>query len=219
MEISRDGVRYGLADQDKRRHGIFEASGVDAHILLAWFIDTQAEWHEVLYATRIDLQRTRIPPESFNYGKAYRSIRKPKQLILGDDGNTLYIGNRESDSYWRIYDKTDSQVRVEVELKGVQAKRVWSSLSNRGDAVSAIYDHYLRRSRVPKMLVDHYLDGRDPLNEDELVKVVPKDLETTYQWLAKLDGLAHKMANDHDYGSRCRALFKRWAEYGRNLDN
>lgn len=217
MERSQDNVSYGIGEQSRRKHGIFEASGVDAHIFTSWLLETQGDYLHALYATRIDLQATQQPPKAFSYLKAHKSIKKPKQLILGDDGNTLYVGNRESNTFWRVYDKAEGQVRVEVELKNDQAKKAFVALKC-GESPAALYDYYLAKSRIPTILVRAYIGGNDPKSPDDLRARVPKDLEKTMLWLASLDELMYKMANDHDYGDRTRNLIRRWAEYGQNID-
>lgn len=214
---SQDNVSFGLAEQQNKPHGIFEASGVDAHTFFHWFMRTQSCQLSSVTCSRIDLQSTKHPPKEWNYQKAYKSLAKPKKLILGDDGNTLYIGNRQSNSYFRIYDKTDHSVRVEIELKGTQAKRAWRTLAS-GKDIAAVYDLYLKKSRVPALMVEHYTGGREPLDESELQSPELVDLETKYLWLASLDKLVYKLAHDHDIGDRTKKLVKRWSEYGQDLD-
>jgi len=212
MMRSQDNVGYGLAEQNKKPHGIVEASGVDAHILFNFLMTQDNKITRAFYGSRIDLQCTQKPPRDWSYLESHKRLAKPKQLILGDDGNTLYIGNRQSDTFWRIYDKTDGEVRVEVELKNKQAKRAWLTLLN-GQSPRDIYNLYLKKSRVPSMMATHYANGIDPMNEDDLARVVPVDLETTFLWLASLDKLVYKMANDHDFAERMGVMLKRWAEY------
>lgn len=214
MERSQENVAYGLAEQNGKPHGIFEASGLDAHIFSSWLLETQStETIQALKCSRIDLQSTKRLDPKLDYPKVYKRLRDPKRLILGSDGNTIYIGNRKSDSFWRIYDKSEDCVRVEVELKGRQAQICWNSIGA-GNDIAALYATWLEKSRVPKLLVDIYKDGRAPVNEDDLATAVPKDLEKTMLWLQSLDQMFYKMVNDHDYGDRTMALLKRWTEYG-----
>lgn len=217
MQRSQENVSYGIAEQAGKPHGIFEASGADAHIFCHWFLETQHDYTDVVTASRIDLQSTKTKHDKLDYAKTFKRLAEPKKLILGSDGNTLYIGNRESDTFWRLYDKTPELVRLEIECKGNQAKRVWSGLKNR-ESPAAIYAYYLKRSRVPNYLAEYYATGHDPLSQDDLLLVVPIDLETKFLWLATLDQLVYKLANDHDFGDRTQSLIKRWSEYGQSLD-
>ena len=218
MERSQDNVSYGLGEQSKKPHGIFESSGIDAHVFMVWLLNTQQEHLPEIYATRVDFQVTKQIHPTMDWIKCYKRIAKPKQIIMSDDGNTLYVGNRESDTFWRVYNKTETLVRAEIELKGNQAKRAWGSLKL-GESTSDIYNHYLGRSRLPSFLVKYYHDNSAPLSMQELAEVIPKDLETTMSWLATLDGLIYKLANDHDMGPRMEILVNRWAEYVQDLDN
>jgi DNA relaxase NicK len=145
--------------------------------------------------------------------QVHKRIAKPKQLILGDDGNTLYIGNRESDSFWRIYDKTEEHTRCEVELKGNRAKGAWRFLVNNPNDLAQLYSGLLKKSRVPKFLVDYYQHAVQPTDLAQLKTELPEDMEKKLQWLTTLDSLVYKLANDHDMSDRTHVLIKRWYEY------
>lgn len=212
MQTSQDNWRYGIGEQQRKPHGIFEASGVDAHIFWNWLKSKPDELLGALYATRIDLQRTKPGVEGWNYIKAHKSLKDPKELRISPDGSTLYVGNRQSNSFWRVYDKSQGQIRVEIELKGAQAKKALKALLG-GVEIHELYNFHLGRSRLPKILVDNYLGGSTPDNEDQLIRALPKDLENTFNWLASLDHMFYKMVNDHDYGDRTEALLRRWLEY------
>lgn len=206
-QTSQEGVTYGIAEQNGRAHGIFEGKGIEAHILAHWF----RRWtQDALYCTRIDLQATKTRYDGFDWLKLHKRIAKPKKLILGDDGNTLYIGNRESDSFWRLYQKEGLHVRLEVELKGNQAKRAWNTFRNRVEP-SAIFATYAGKSRVPKLVVDFYANLEDATDLEALRPL--ESLEAKLDWFMQLDGLAHKLAKDHDTGERFHRILKRWAEY------
>lgn len=219
MERSQDNVSYGLAQQKGKPHGIFEASGVDAHIFANWLVAQKVVSIDTLYCTRLDLQSTkRIEPRP-DYVKMHKRVARPKKLMLGDDGNTLYIGNRESDSFWRIYDKSAPEfIRVEAELKGKQARGGWLFLRHKMDCIHELYAAHLRKSRVPSFLVNQYVSGITPTNLDDLVVAVPVDLESKLLWLQSLDSLVFKLANDHDLNGRTRKLIERWSEYCQDLD-
>lgn len=213
MERSQDNVSYGLGQQNKKPHAIIEASGVDAHVFFHWLITTQEDSLDRLYCVRLDLQSTRKPSKPFDYVKAHKRLRKPKGLRLGDTGNTLYIGNRESNSFWRIYDKSDTHIRVEVELKGKQAQGGWLFLTHKPDCIHELYAGHLKRSRVPNVLAKEYMDGHTPADLEEIRVIVPEDLDAKLQWLGTLDALIYKLANDHDTNARMQILMSRWHEY------
>ena len=212
MERSQDNVAFGIGEQSKRPHGVLEATGSDAHVFCHWLLETQQESLDSLYATRIDLCLTKRAPDSLDYAKTYKRIAKPKGLHLGDDGNTLYVGNRESDSFWRLYDKTHKHVRLEVELKGNQAKRYWRAIVT-GASPAALFTTKLQSSRVPKFIVDYYATGQDALNMDDFPVADMTDMLSKARWLATLDGLVYKLCKDHDAGPMASATIARWADY------
>lgn len=208
---SEEGFFYGLGEQSGRGHFIIQASGAMSHKLYIWLRRVLAAEMLPFYCTRIDLQATKSRPEGFDHLASYKRIRGKKSVILGDDGHTLYIGARTSDTFWRIYDKTAEYLRVEIEIKGKQAKRSWQALLA-GEEIDGVWNRFLLRSRVPKMLVDAYRGTGEAVELEDLEIV--EDLEGKLAWLAQLDGLAWKLANDHDVGERARGIFKRWSEYG-----
>lgn len=215
METHDDKVSYGCATQQDKGHGVIQASGVDAHVLFHWLIKTVGETDRLkLYATRIDLQCTKTRHPNTNYVKMHKRLRKPKQLILGDDGSTLYIGNRESDSYWRLYDKTAQHTRLEVELKGKQAKAAWLFLQNQPSEIAALYSAHIQKSRIPSLMAHYYQQDILPAKSDDLKPSEDNDLEKKVRWLGTLDRLVYKLVNDHDVGERAREIIQRWHEYG-----
>ena len=212
MQRSQDGVSYGLGTQNEKGHGIFESSGAAAHEFYHWLTTTQETFLPSLYATRIDLQCTKARHKDQDYVKLHKSLRKPCELHLGNEGNTLYIGSRESNSFWRIYDKTPKHVRVEVELKAAQAAKVWSALQ-RGVMPATYFNSVLHNSRVPNVLVQYYGDSTDIVDLAEFLKTAPPDMNRKLQWLQTLDSLVYKLCNDHDTGDRTKALIVRWYDY------
>jgi hypothetical protein len=182
-----------------------------SHKLADWLLSKVKADHLPFYCTRLDLQVTKERPTSFDHLKSYKRIRGKKSVILGDDGCTLYIGARTSDTFWRIYDKTSKHLRVELELKGKLAKRSWASLIN-GEQLDGIWNRFILRSRVPKLLVEAYRATGDPVDLEELEEL--EDVEGKLAWMATLDSLAFKLANDDDVGHRARDIFRRWSEYG-----
>jgi hypothetical protein len=213
---SKEGYFYGIGEQSKRPHVVLQASGAAAHQLFQRLLPIiEGGGLSTFYCTRIDLQATKQRPEAYKHLAAYKRLRGKKSVILGDDGSTLYIGARTSDTFWRIYDKTAELLRVEIELKGKQAKRTWASILQ-GFELGGIWNTYLLRSKVPAMLTEIYRWDGERVDLAELEPVV--DLESKLEWLATLDSLVFKLTNDHDVGERARMLVKRWSEYGQNLD-
>ncbi len=212
MRRSQDNVSYGIGEQQKRPHGIFESSGSKAHEFAHWIFRTQQLNLDKLYCTRIDLQVTREFEQRPDYHQLYKRQRKPAQLILGDTGNTLYIGNRESDTFWRLYDKTPTEIRLEVEIKGNQAKSAFNAFMHNA-SVKEIYQTYLRKSRVPAVLANKYMISEDVLDMSEYRIQADDDMQKKLAWLKQLDELVHKLCNDHDTHDEMLNILSRWTEY------
>lgn len=94
---------------------------------------SQGNWR----ATRIDLQVT--VQESVDVPELIAAHRAAFRRIKSTDisGETLYIGSRTSERFWRIYNKAeqlrrpelDPLWRWELELKGKRAQLAWQMLS------------------------------------------------------------------------------------------
>jgi hypothetical protein len=208
--MSKEGIFYGAGQQNGRSHAVVEAKGNRAQEFYNWIITKPSivagEW----YCTRIDLQVTKPGPDAYDPHKAYTRLRKPKGLHLSDTGNTLYVGSRKSDSFWRIYDKTPELLRVEIELKGKQAKRAFVGLLN-GLNMGGIWNQYMLRSRIPKVLVDRYQTAEEPTEAEPIEDV--EDMQKKLDWLKTLDSLVFKLANDHDTANETAVLISSWTVY------
>lgn len=213
---SRDGIFHGIGDQNGRAHFIVQSTGYQSAKFARWFLSLPEKLTHTLYCTRLDLQVTKSMPEWDNRQKAYKRLRDPKSLIQSDTGTTLYIGARTSDSFWRLYDKTEVLLRVEVELKGANAKRAWAAIV-RGESISGVWNRFLLRSRVPKAYTEHYRatgDLAELPDEEEMPDLAPK-----LNWLKTLDALVYKLAMDDDTGPETGTILRRWAEYADKFDN
>lgn len=211
-----DKIFHGMGEQAKRAHCIIQASGSFAHVFYLWFKAQPEGVQNTFYCTRIDLQRTQSQPDTEYRLRAYKRLRGKKQLIQSDTGTTLYIGARTSETFWRIYDKTESHLRCELELKGKMARRVGGALRG-GETISGVWNRVLLRSKVPKIYVDYFRSGAEPATLPKL-EVVP-DFDSKVTWLASLDSLVYKLVNDDDVGERAKGIIARWAGYADLLDN
>ena len=207
---SSSKVFYGTGTQGTKSHCVVECSGNQAHEFGLWLLKQSDVLAGKWYATRIDLQVTKPHPKGYDSRKAYKRLRGVKKHIESPTGNTLYIGSRTSDTMWRLYDKTEELLRVEIEIKGKQAKRTWSSLIQ-GLNMGNIWQAYLLRSRVPKVITDRFQVAETA----ELYDLEEPDnpMQAKLDWLKSLDELVYKLANDHDTGEATATLISRWHEY------
>lgn len=208
-------IKWGAGKQAGRYHFIIEVSGAHAHCFLEWFLKLPESVRAGWYATRLDIQSTRLTPGWDNRPLAYKRLRDPKQLTQSSTGTTLYVGSRTSDSYYRIYDKTELLLRCELELKGKQANKSLAALQ-KGESLTSIYATFLRRSRVPKKYCDYFGDMTQNADLEEAEPA--EDMERKLDWFAQLDKLAYKLANDHDTRDRFKEVIERWLEYVQDID-
>lgn len=211
-----DKIFHGMGEQSGRAHCVIQTSGSFAHVFYLWFKAQPETVQNAFYCTRIDLQRTQAQPETEYRLRTYKRLRGKKRLIQSDTGVTLYIGARTSDTFWRLYDKTESHMRCELEMKGKMARRVGEALHG-GESISGIWNRVLLRSKVPKIYVDYFRSKTEPATLPDLEEV--PDLDSKIKWLATLDSLVYKLVNDHDVGDRTKTIIARWAEYAGLLDN
>jgi hypothetical protein len=212
-----NGLFHGTGEQSGRVHCIIQVSGQAAHELAEWLFNVlpRESWSS-LYCTRIDIQNTRTRPKFDDRPKVYKRLKDPKSLIQSSTGDTLYIGARTSDTYWRIYDKTTEYLRLELEAKGKQAKRIWMGLVA-GENLGSVWNTYLHHSRVPKMYADYYRAKQEQAELPELTDDNP--LGKKLEWLTQLDGLVYKLAQDDDTREDLGAILRRWTEYVQKFDN
>lgn len=214
--ISKDNIFHGSGTQKGRRHFIIECSGYGSHHFALWVSGHPSANRLDLYCTRIDIQRTQQRPAEEYRHEAYKRLGGPKRLEQSDTGITLYIGARTSDTYTRIYDKSADLLRLELELKGIRAKKTWLALLD-GSRLDGIYNYLVKKSKVPQIYALHFWADGSPI--DKLPKVeIETTLESKLEWIATLDALAYKLANDHDVGERAHEIFTRWTQYGQHLD-
>jgi len=203
-------IFHGMGKQGERSHFVIRVSGQQAHAFYNWFTAQREALTSPFYCTRIDIQRTQLAPAKDYRSQAYKRLRGAKSFIQSPTGNTLYIGARTSDKYWRIYDKTVKHLRCEVELKGKTAQQAFQALAL-GESLSGVWNRTLLRTRVPNVYVEYFRADCEPAELPDLESTV--DLDAKLDWLASLDSLVYKLAKDHDTAERTAAIIARWSEY------
>lgn len=211
-----DKLFHGMGEQSGRVHCVISASGSFAHVFYLWFRQQPDTVQNAFYCTRVDIQRTKAQPAKEYRLIAYKRLHGKKRLEQSDTGITLYIGARTSNTFWRIYDKTEKHLRCEVEIKSDMAKRVGDAL-RAGESLGSIWNRILLRSKVPKIYTDYFRSDKEPAELPDL-KEVP-DWDAKVKWLGTLDSLVYKLLNDHDVGERTITIIARWAVYAGLLDN
>ncbi len=210
-----DTIFHGIGEQSKGAHCVISVSGSFAHLFYLWFNSRPKSVTSAFYCTRIDLQRTHNQPAKEYRLTAYKRLRGSKSLIQSDTGTTLYIGSRTSETFWRLYDKTATTLRCELEMKGSLARRAGISLES-GESIGSVWNRILLRSKVPKVYVEYFRADCEPAILPDLAE--PPDLAKKTAWLATLDSLVYKLLQDDDVGERTTTIIARWAGYAGLLD-
>lgn len=128
---------------------------------------------QVLYiggrVSRLDIAKD-LPDVPVNYDKIFEkaikrdyvgSARTPEQHRSEDGGNSVYIGSRKSDKFFRIYNKIAEQKlqdgvwsRFEIETKGLVA-RALAQLLVRTDNWSGVFDKMAKDMFSPNNCPDY----------------------------------------------------------------
>jgi hypothetical protein len=203
------GIFYGHATQSGgREHYILKISGNMADVLL---LDLLAEtWIDAFYATRIDIQKTRSIPKWWKPRDLYDWLKihsYTTSIVQSTTGTTLYIGNRQSGRFTRIYEKDlgEKFLRFEIELKRHHAHNAFDYLKEGSSLISLYYSHLLKIPFPEEFLAD-YLPSDAP-ELDLRLKSREIDQQKQIDWLKTLVPKFRQMANDHDIGPRVRDIF------------
>jgi hypothetical protein len=178
-----EGLRWDDGDYGSRFVGVriadgcamISCSGRTAHIeaLRLRFLSC---WQPSRVDIAVDVS------ESFDVPGAYVKWQgKTRTKLTAIEDQTLYIGSRKSEIFWRIYNKAEEMGRselsplwrIELELKGARAKQFWKAWQQPNAELLAILLAYLWDARgLPRepahSLVYPFLEARDRWNLEPL---------------------------------------------------
>lgn len=106
-------------------------------------------------------------------------------MVIGTEGNTVYVGSRTSERFLRVYDKAaqmglkgENWTRIEMECKGERAKWIASYVQDAGvDCIGGLI-----RDFVSCPMVDWYEDALTRVGVD-IGPPQPKKMTDTRKWL------------------------------------
>jgi len=208
-------IFYGVGEQKRAEHFILKISGNFANQLLPLMLEH--EWVNGFYATRIDLERTKKLPEWWKPVELYESLKGKStkaQIIVSETGSTLYLGNRKSDRFARLYEKEIGfkALRLEIELKGQHASLAWGTIL-KGTKVSDLYAAHLEKLPLePEHKLSYKPTGSEKLDISKAI--IEHDMEKRLNWLKSCIPTFEMMANDHTIGGLVRDIF-----YSLSIDN
>lgn len=207
------GLHVGSAIQNGQPSYIVEASGETADDL----------WPSLKYSdmkvTRLDLQITIPKPDywdSVEYhfemelGEWPKGIARDVQTRLNKGNDTIYVGDRTSQVYIRVYVKDVNYVRFEVEYKKAKAVDAWKIVRNGGRlAVAGLLMAEIKSLPDSPFLEDCravLLKWTDVSISIPLERKKSTDI-SKLRWLASLLNTVEKMMNDSDYGDMVLGWF------------
>lgn len=195
------GVFYGQGSQGELAHYILTLSGAMADNL---FPSTSTNFT----TKRLDLQVTIDLPEWYKHRALVHSLRngqwKGRRLTVGlredgKGGSTVYIGSMASDKLIRVYVKSKSYLRYEIQYRREYAESAAEHVREGGRmAIGEILgEQSLKFPRHPV-----WDDFRAVLGQGRVVASYTANPEKAnrMKWLASLLNTIQRMANDHDYG-------------------
>jgi len=204
------GIQFEGPKQNRieKEHYIIKISG---NVAGQWLPDIlKQEWAAMFYATRIDLEKTRLAPKKW---------WKPRELFdwltsngvkashIESESHTVYIGARESGRFCRLYEKDmgGDYLRLEIELKKDHSKNAWRFLLDGKTIESIYYSHLLRLRLFDAAVSDFAPDEKDVL--DISLKNEETDMESRLKWVQTLIPTFNRMLNDHTIGNRTYDVF------------
>lgn len=204
---------------DKKEWALLQASGYEAKggLKLA---------HEGIQASRVDLQltyRVETGMVESTIREAYRAAcaqdaperRHMKVSMIEQRGKaqTVYLGSRASDVFFRIYDKFEESgkeeykdcVRFELELKGRASKALWKQL------ISGDMNLMHALQMVVHMLAERGVMVPNQDIQDMDIMLPPRQKtsdESTAAWLAhQVSPVLRRLTNEHTWMYAFNAVF------------
>lgn len=169
--------------------------------------------------TRLDLQITVPKPKDWDTVEFHftmemddwpNGIKRDVQTRLNKGNDTVYIGDRTSERFIRVYVKESDYIRFEVEFKGTQAVTAWKMVKNgKRYAMAGVLLHEI--ASLPYAPVFRPMKGCLLRHSDVEIKVPTQRKTSTnttkLRWLASLLPTIERMMNDHDYGNMVTGWF------------
>lgn len=206
-----DDSFYGIGEQNGKRHYVWRSAGPSSSVLYAL-----GECLEEIYCTRIDVQVTIVLPDNYDVFAVYQDMQDVKDrsvsIIDSETGSTIYIGNRTSERFARLYTKEYEEnkfLRLEFEFKGKTARAIYRQIKDGKTGPTKCFQYFLKNFGLLDYIVDWFDTGTDAEME-RLVIEQNSDDEKRLAWLHSLTNTVIKMGNDHNTGDSVRELLRNW---------
>jgi hypothetical protein len=215
-------VFCGIGNIGDREHHLIQASGMLAHRIAEIALENRfsmmskdSQWS----CTRIDIQLT-IEHRRLD-ANALRNVLKSadwpkgvvrKLTVISSESDTLYIGSRASAVMFRVYQKSEDTVRLELEIKRDGSRKLWEKLIF--DTKNGLSDSFHKTIRgilfgelryLPD--VSYLREYRKKLSSTDAIDVSTgerssSDVGKRYKWFVSLIPSIKRLAADSDYGRK-----------------
>jgi hypothetical protein len=209
------GFFIGHGEQDGRRHHVMHVSGNLAHRMQNGMAK-QRDW----YGTRIDIQVTIPKPRAISLPRLQKQLgKKIATLISSEDNDSLYLGQRTSELFTRLYEKPLDQLylRLEFELKSTRARACWDAIIV-GESPSSIFKYYLIKSKLPDRVKKYFDDADIESTKLAMDAEIRADDAKTLAWINSLDKCMRRHMNSHTIGDQVREIIRSWAFHSATVD-
>ena len=201
-----DGIAHGFAEQNGEDSYIVDVSGenADNKRLILGYSDMKL--------TRLDIQYTIKKPDYWDTIEFYYQMelgvwpnaKRHVEARINEGNDTIYIGDRTSERFIRVYVKETDYVRFEVEFKKTLAVKAWRAIRNGGRSVMAGI-LLSEISRLPQSnFLDELVKELHPWSGGAAVDMTVQRVKSTdikrVKWLASLLPTIKRMMYDSDYG-------------------
>jgi len=200
----KSGLFYGRGMQDNKEHYILRITGHDApgmemHI-------REQPWSNEFYCSRIDLQKTRSFPDWWvprEVMDRLEDLGRAVSMVQSSTGSTIYIGNRTSGRFCRMYEKNkDGKIlRLEIELKKAHARIAWDYILD-GTSINDIYSSHLKKLMLPETAWEQDYLPTGAAELDLKQHLLLTNNQRRLNWLHTLTNTLVKMCNDHEIGNQ-----------------
>lgn len=206
---------HGVGLQNGRRHYVIQCSG-DLSVDFAEIAKTYGQF----YATRIDIQRTIEKGEKYDPLRIYNDVKsipgnnRSSSVVLSSTGSTIYFGNRSSDTFARLYEKTIDEhtfIRLELEIKGLTAREAWQNIIDQQLRESEIFEHLFYRFKLPDYIKERFQLAGEKTHEYQKYEEF-RYRNSKMEWLSSLENTIVMMGNDHQIGWQVKALLEKILE-------
>ena len=140
-------------------------------------------------------------------------------IIQSELNDTLYVGARTSDVFTRLYEKPldEMHLRLEFEFKGKVARGIWLALQAK-NTPDEIFQHYLKKSKLPDYVKKHYFDVQDGETAFAIRQEIAKTDAAKLTWLQSCDSSVRQALYNHNIGDEVQRLVMSWANEAGNVD-